>query len=207
MINFIFIFCLWSHFSFGGAEKMKGFLLYEDQKQNICNSQKCWNALTLKKKMYEEEKSMEDFTLCYRINLLSYRGKGMQQHLFRAKSDKWVKNAGTEQEWTTGFHHDLIPVDAHSGLITIQTFNERVQEVILTDGMYTIFPVYPTHLMANQWNSFCLGSSLQGRYIFLSRNGRTVHNISQPEIWADLNIGLDTSILQPFQVKTNMASL
>ena len=197
---FLFIFVSMSHFCGGEANYMKGFLLYEDQNPNICNSQSCWNALTLKRKMYEEEKSMKDFTLCYRMNLLSYTGKGKQQHLFRSKTDKWVLNAGTDQKWTTGFHHDLNPVDAHTGLITIQTFNERIDEVILSNGIYTIFPQYQTELMANQWNSFCIGSSLQGKYIFLARNGMTVQNTSQPQLWADLNVGLDTSILQPFQV-------
>ena len=37
-------------------EKIKGLLLYEDQKQDVCNSMDCWNALTLKKKFYETEK-------------------------------------------------------------------------------------------------------------------------------------------------------
>ena len=177
---------------------MKGFLLYEDQKQDICKNQKCWNAL--KKKMNEEEKSMDDFTLCFRMNLLSYRGKGKQHHMFRAKTNKYVRNEGTDQDWTTGFFYDLDPRDGPDGLITIETFNNKVQEVILNNGVYTIFPTYETELNANEWNSFCFGSNLQGRNIFLARNGKTVHRITQPELWAELNVGLDTSALEPFQV-------
>ena len=32
--------------------------------------------------------------------------------------------------------------------------------------------------------------------------GKTLHNFSQPELWADLNVGLDTSALEPLQVNT-----
>ena len=182
-------------------EKIKGLLLYEDQKQDVCNSMDCWNALTLKKKYYETEKKMKDFTFCFRINLLSYKGKANSHFIFRANTNKYFPIKNMNRKWKTGFHYDLNPFDGPgNGVITIQTFGERIQEVIAKDGVYTIWPIYDTEVNANQWNSFCIGSDLRSRNIFLVRNGKTVHNFSQPEIWADLNIGLDTSALEPFQV-------
>ena len=103
--------------------------------------------------------------------------------------------------WTTGLWYELAPVDGPgNGVITVQTFNDRLQEVIAKDGLYTIWPIYETEVNANQWNSFCIGSNLQSRTIFLARNGKVLHNFTQPELWADLNIGLDTSALEPLQV-------
>ena len=179
-------------------EKIKGLLLYEDQKQGVCNSMDCWNALTLKKKFYETEKKMEGFTFCFRINLLSYKGKANSHFIFHANTNKYFPS----KKWKTGFHYDLNPFDGPgNGVITIKTFGERIQEVIAKDGVYTIWPIYDTEVNANQWNSFCIGSNLRSRNIFLVRNGRTVHNFSQPEIWADLNIGMDTSALEPLHVR------
>ena len=187
----------------GEAEKMKGFLFYEDQRQHICNSiPHCWNALTLKEKKYEKEKSMEDFTICFRINLLSYRGKGLNHGIFKGKSNKFFTNKYERKDWSTGFHFSLNPVDGPgNGFITIQTFNDRMQYLLANDVVYTIWPLYKTGVNANQWNSFCIGSNLRDRYIFLARNGHTLHNFSQPQLWADLNLGIDTSALAPFQVR------
>ena len=59
--------------------------------------------MTLKKKMYTTEKSMKDFTICFRINLLPYCGKGREHAIF---------NAGSNLNWTTGLHYELTPVGA-----------------------------------------------------------------------------------------------
>ena len=189
----------------GEAEKMKGFLFYEDQRQYVCKSiLDCWNALTLKEKMYENEKSMEDFTLCFRINLLSYTKAGQDHHIIRARTNKFVTNKDMNKDLATGFHFELNPVDGPgNGYISIQTFNDRMNHLLANDGLYTIWPLYKTEVNANQWNSFCIGSNLRDRYIFLARNGYTLHNLSQPQLWADLNVGLDTSALTPFQVRQN----
>ena len=201
MAGLLIIFSFMSWCTVGSAEKMEGFLLYEDQKQDICNSKDCWNVLTLKKKMYEKEKSMNDFTLCFRMNLLSYRGKGKVHTILRAKTNKYVTNKNMNKDWTTGFHYELKPMDGQgNGVITIQTFNDRLQDVIANDGVYTIWPIYKTEVNANQWNSFCIGSNIRDRNIFLAWNGYTLHNFSQPQLWADLNLGLDTSALEPFEV-------
>ena len=107
------------------SEKMSGLLLYEDQKEEICNSMDCWNALTLKNKLYESEKSMEDFTLCFRFNLLSYRGKEKVHTILRAKTNMYKLYENVNQFWTTGFHFELRPTDGPgNGVITIQTFND-----------------------------------------------------------------------------------
>ena len=189
----------------GEAEKMKGFLLYEDQRQEICTSiNDCWNALTLKKKIYEKEISMEDFTLCFRINLLSYRGKGLDHHIFRAKTNKFVTNKERNKDWSTGFHFELNPVDGPgNGFITLQTFSDRLQYLLAKYVVYSIWPLYKTEVNANQWNSFCMGTNFRARHIFVARNGYTLHNLSQPQLWADLNLGMDTSALTPFQVRHN----
>ena len=210
----LLFFVLISFSSLANAESMKGFLLYEDQKQDICNKPQCWNSLTLKKKMYKTEKSMKDFTICFRINLLSYRGKSREHAIFSAKSNKYVTNAGSNLNWTTGFHYELTPVDGlgpvHSedaiaktlgnGVLTVQTFNDKIQNVIANAGSYTIWPIYDREVNANEWNSFCFGSSLKSRYISLTRNGKIVTKFPQPKVWADLNVGLDTSALEPLKV-------
>ena len=119
----------------------------------------------------------------------------------RAKTDKFVNNPDWNRLWPTGFHFDLNPRDSTAnGVITIQTFNENVTEVLRRNGSYAIWPIYNEHINANEWNSFCFGSNLATNSIFLVKNGVTVHNFSQPNFWTKVNIGLDTSALTPFKV-------
>ena len=107
------------------AERLNAFLLFEDQEQDVCTSRKCMNFLTLKKKMYEKEKTMEDFTICFRLNLLSYRGKDTIHHILRAKTTKYAKNMPENREWMTGYHFQLNPRDdMNNGVLTIHSFNE-----------------------------------------------------------------------------------
>ena len=184
------------------SEMMKTFLLYEDQESGLCSSRECMNFLTLKKKLYEKEQSMKDFTVCFRLKLFSYRGKAVSHIVIRAKTDKYLYNTEQGNDWTTGFHFDLNPRDGtDNGVNLIQTFNENLMDVLDSNGSYAIWPIYKNQINANEWNSFCFGSNLAAQKIFLVSNGITQHNVSQPKIWADLNIGLDTSALQPFQVK------
>ena len=187
---------------------MKAFLMYEDQDQPMCRSNTCMNFLTLKKKMFEEEKTMEDFTFCFRFNLLKYRGKAVGHTVVRARTDKHANNLPEERDWSTGFHFELIPRDwTDNGVTTIQTFNRNLMRVLQNNGSYAIWPIYDEQIHANEWNSICFGSNFKARSIFLVRNGVIQHNISQPDLWAELNIGLDTSILQPFKVKGLMILL
>ena len=105
--NFIYLFTL--VLTLCSTLSRKAFLLYEDQEQELCNSRKCMNFLTLKKKHYEIERSMEDFTVCFRLYLLSYRGKSRVHNIIRARTSKYVRNQEDQQEWMTGFHFELNP--------------------------------------------------------------------------------------------------
>ena len=183
-------------------------LLDEDQQEEICSNMDCWNALTLKQKIHQEEKEMKEFTFCFRLNLLSYSEKAKKHVIFWAKTNKYHFNEAENSFWTTGFKYSLKPIDGPSnGVIIISTFNERLEDILSEDGFYTIWPTYEPEVNANQWNSFCIGSSLSYQNIFLVRNGRTIHNFTQPELWAKLNKGIDTSALGPFQVKSEPKSL
>ena len=94
------------------------------------------------------------------------------------------------------------PVDGPAnGIITIQTFNTEIPEVLSRNGLYTIWPMFQYDVNAHQWNSFCIVSNLPGHSIFLVRNGETINNFSQPKLCTDINIGLDTSALEPLQVR------
>ena len=200
MIKEVLLFSIFFLF-WADSEKLRGLLLYENQKKEVCKDMKCWNALTLKKKLYKTDRRMDDFTVCFRLNLLSYRGKGKTHNILQAKTNKYVYDERMNHSWTTGFHYHLRPVDGPgNGAVTIQTFNRHLQEVILAKGVYTIWPMYEAKVNANQWNSFCMGSSLNDQSIFLVRNGKTINKIMQPALWSDLNIGLDTSALDQFQV-------
>ena len=64
----------------------------------------------------------------------------------------------------------------------------------------TPYGLYMTEKSMPITNSFCFGSSLKSRYISLTRNGKIVTEFPQPKVWADLNVGLDTSALEPLKV-------
>jgi hypothetical protein len=56
-------------------ETPTAILLYEDQKEMKIDRSNEFNFLTLKEKIHQETKKFEDFTMCFRFNLLSYRGE------------------------------------------------------------------------------------------------------------------------------------
>ena len=73
-------------------EVSQAILLYEDQKElNIDGCYDCWNFLTLKKKLHSEVKKFEDFTICYRLNILSYRTEERGFEAFRARTKERKK--------------------------------------------------------------------------------------------------------------------
>ena len=189
------------------TDHLKGFLLYEDQKQKVCSSSSCWNALTLKRKMFETEKSVEDFTVCHRIYLLSYRKiTDSSGFIFEAKTNKFGSTdiARSSHKLAPGFFHRLYySTDAFNGWHYLATFNEKVQEVIKSNGIYAIWPEYEENVNANEWNSFCSGTDFKKRKAFLVRNGKTVANFTQSDLWAEVNTGIDTSILEPFNTLVN----
>ena len=75
-----------------------------------------------------------------------------------------------------------------------------MQDILVEDGTYYVMPIYDEAINANEWNSFCIGSNLKERYLFLVRNGKTQYNILQPKIWADGNFGFDSSMVGPYEV-------
>ena len=186
------------------TDHLKGFLLYEDQKQKVCSSSSsCWNALTLKRKMFETEKSVEDFTVCHRIYLLSYRKIGdADAIIFHAKTNKFgsTEIPKTAHKLAPGMFHILsYSTGDFNGWHYLATFNERVQEVIKSNGIYAIWPKYEENVNANEWYSFCSGTDFKKRKAFLVRNGKTVANFTQSDLWAEVNTGIDTSLLEPLK--------
>ena len=158
------------------------------------------NFLTLKK-MHQIEKKMEDFTVCFRFNLLSYRGASKTSKVVLANTDKRITDTKTQRARNMGFLYELNVNDGPgNGAINMKTFNNKMGDVLQNGGAFTIWPIYDDDVNANEWNSICLGSNIRDRNIFLARNGKTQHNISQPQVWADVNVGLDTSAVGPFQV-------
>ena len=55
-------------------------------------------------------------------------------------------------------------------------------------------------LNANQWHSICLGFDVKKRTMYMVQNGKTLINITQPEIWAEKNRGYDTSMIGPVKL-------
>lgn len=189
-------------YSVGLAEQMKGFLFYEDQKEDICGSFACQNFLTLKKQIHATEKKMEDFTVCFRFNLLSYRAKNKESYLFAAGTDKRIMDtSGNEIEINLGCQFCLYTNDGPgNGAVLMKPNNDKIMEILEGGGTTLMFPIYEEPINAYEWNSICLGSNLKDKYLFIVRNGKTQMNMSMPQVWADVNVGLDTSAFTPFQV-------
>ena len=186
------------------TDHLKGFLLYEDQKEKYCHfGEPCFNGLTLKRKIFETEKKVQDFTVCHRMYLLSYRRlDDSDAQLFFAKTNKFGSKEvpKSSHKLAPGFCNNIFySTGAANGWFYLTTFNEKLQDVIKDSGIYAIWPEYEENINANQWYSFCFGTDFQKKKAFLVRNGQTVTNFSQPDLWADVNIGIDTSLLEPFK--------
>ena len=78
--------------------------------------------------------------------------------------------------------------------------DDKMKEILENGGTYYTMPIYDEPINAYEWNSFCMGSNLRDRYIFLVRNGKTQFNMSQPKVWADANYGLDTDAVGTYKV-------
>ena len=113
---------------------MKGFLFYEDQKEDICGSFECQNFLTLKRQIHATEKKMEDFTVCFRFNLLSYRAKNKESALFAAGTDKRIMDtSGKEVEINLGSQFYINNNDGPgNGHVLMKTNNDKIMEISLT---------------------------------------------------------------------------
>ena len=120
---------------------------------------------------------------------------------FEAKTNKFGSTdiPRTSHKLAPGFFHRLgYSTGDYNGWHYLATFNEKVQEVIKSNGIYAIWPEYEENVNANEWNSFCFGTDFKKRKAFLVRNGKTVANFTQSDLWAEVNTGIDTSLLEPF---------
>ena len=69
---------------------------------NIDGCNDCWNFLTINRKIHEKRKNFEDFTMCWRFNILSYRGVDKASSAFRLRAEdhfKVMTKSGGELWW------------------------------------------------------------------------------------------------------------
>ena len=188
-------------------ESMGTLLLYEDQKEvPLEDINENWNFLTLKEQIHKEKKTFQDVTVCFRFNLLSYRGESKTNFLIHAYADnyrEYVKNTvtGVIENGTDRFLFYLNPVTPGNGRFDLITYIEKMPEVTRAGGQFLIWPIYKEEINANQWNSMCMGSTIDSRIIYMVHNGKTQENITQPEVWADVSKPLDTSMFDRFKTK------
>ena len=180
--------------SMSNAEDIDALLLYEDQ-QDLQVLKENENFLTLKRNIHQDIKNFKDFSICFRINFLSFTDNVLSQPIF-LQTDKFVKvvNPSTGQ---TFLRTDMIYTDFGGwNAIAINTFQEFLYEVIAQNGVYVLWPEYEGgSLNANQWHSICFGFDVKTRIIYMVQNGITFINITQPEIWANKNRGNNTTMI------------
>ena len=140
-------------------ESIGTLLLYEDQKEvPFEDINKNWNFLTLKEQLYKEKKTFQDVTICFRFNLLSYRGESKTNMLIHAYSENWVeyvKNevTGQKENLTARYLFYLNPVPPGNGRFDLFTYPDKLPEVTVAGGQFLIWPIYKEEINANQWNS------------------------------------------------------
>ena len=201
------VFCLLILCSGAWAENddIEALLLNEDQREVVFPGEP-WeyprlNFLTMKREIHQERKEFKDFTICFRLNVLFHKNN-MVSTPITLRTDRYAKivNPDTGQEF---FNTDY--VEARFGMynaMLMNTFPEYPYEVIAASGIYMMWPEYEGGtLNANQWHSICLGFDVNQKIIYMVQNGRTLMNISQPEIWVEKNRGYDTSMIGPVQLK------
>ena len=185
-------------------EKVGSLLLYEDQKPEIPNAlSKHMNFLTLKKEIHKETKHFKDVTFCYRFNFLSFIAKTKGSTMFVAHTPYYVEIvnpiSGAKWNTTNRLQSHMSPLYHVSAILL--PFAPHLLEVIEASGMYYTNAVYKESIRANQWHSVCYGFDVKSRDYYMVHNGMTSVNITQPEIWAEVNMGFDTSIVRPFTTK------
>ena len=181
---------------------MPTFLFYEDQEFRFDwgDQENTFNFLTLKKKMFEERKSFDDITVCFRFNLLSY--KSFYPRILYVQNDRHVNVShaiGTAQWWNAPMIRlNFGPSPPGNGWIVLHSFPEAIDEVIAADGIYAMWPIYKKEINANEWHSFCFGYDINLNIMYLVHNGQTQENKTQPEIVKRVDKGWDTSIVEPY---------
>ena len=200
-------FCLLSLLStsLADSEDIEALLLNENQREvQIPGDQ--WkyphlNFLTMKRSVDQEKKEIEDFTICFRVNVLFHKNNMLSTPI-TLRTDRYVEsiNPDTGQgRWDTDYF------EARFGMYNamfMNTFPDFQYEVIAENGIYLLWPEYEGGtLNANQWHSICLGFDVKQKIIYMVQNGKTLINITQPEIWVEKNRGYDTTMIGPVKLK------
>ena len=169
---------------------------------------KYFNFLTLKEKIHKEIKHFEDVTFCYRFNFLSFIAYNKRSAIFLARTPNYVEFvnpiSGTKRNLTDGLSSAISPIYQLSAVLA--TFPHAMYEVIQAGGMYILNTVYEENINANQWHIVCFGFDAKKRQLYMVHNGATAVNVTQPEIWAEVNRGFDTTIVSPFTTNYPLGS-
>ena len=109
---------------------------------------------------------------------------------------------GLEEEINSEFYQFYLnPVAPGNGAFIMNTYPELLDEVIPKNARHWIWPIYNEDVNANKWHSMCFGLSIEKRISFLVHNGKTQENVTQPEAWADVSRGYDTTAVEPYTSK------
>ena len=187
-------------------DTIPSFLLYEDRTEIDLNNGNEVNFLTLKKDMHKEVKRFKDFTLCFRLNFLSYgesEGYKAASIPIWLQSDNFVQDLSRPcylSECKTDFIYTLFNnLKVGNGYVLFGTFPEHMKTVVSQNkGKNTIFPIYKEKINPYKWHSLCLGTDIENLRVYIVHNGKTQGNYSQPQILGELDDGTDTSIARPF---------
>ena len=190
-------------------ENVGSLLMYEDQKEVLFEGEetgKYLNFLTLKRKIHDKVRTLKDVTICFRFNLISYRGESRGSMIMDGYTKNYVeffqnKEAGTKRNASERMFFVLNPVPPGNGVFAMDTYPDLLDDVIPKDGVHWIWPIYKEEVNANKWHSICLGTDIQKRIMYIVHNGKTQDNVSQPEIWAEVARGLDTTFIEPYTSK------
>ena len=169
--------------------------MFEDQKEDLpfeytdANLMKYFNFLTLNRKVHSELKKFKDITVCFRFNLLSYRGESRASLLLYGYTKNHVEFLRGLGKSINSEHivFYLNPVAPGNGAFIMETYPELLDEVIPENAVHRIWPIYDEDVNANKWHSMCFGLSIEKRISFLVHNGKTQENVSQPEVWAEVS--------------------
>ena len=126
--------------SMSNAEDIDALLLYEDQ-QDLQVLKENENFLTLKRNIHQDIKNFKDFSICFRINFLSFTDNVLSQPIV-LQTDKFVKvvNPSTGQ---TFFQTDVISaIFGGWNSMAMNTFREFQSEVIAENDVWVLWPEY-----------------------------------------------------------------
>ena len=148
--------------SLAQEDDIEALLLYENPSNlNIQThgwDEKNVNALTLKKQIHQEIKKFADFTLCFRVNVLSFTDNWLSTPI-TLRTDKYVEVSNPDTGQTFPWTDFVIILWSNAvAYMCLNTFPDFIYEVIAENGVYTMWPKYEGGcLTANQWHSICLG--------------------------------------------------